>query len=100
MSIVCTKSYYSISQLLLIYLAIKIPSLKNWSETVKLNHENGLICSEYLIEFMEEFFAFEIKKSPDSIGLKEPFEALTASWVLLDDSQINTVVRFYAETRT
>lgn len=97
MSILCTKSFYSIAQLVLMYIAIKIPSLKKWSETVKLNHENGLVCSEYIIEFLEEFFDLEIKKSKDSIGLREPFDALTSTWILLDQVQTAATIEVYAK---
>lgn len=97
MSILCTRTFYSIAQLVLIYLAIKVPTLKKWSETVKLNHDNGLICSEYIIEFLEEFFEFEISKSTDSIGLKEPFDALTSTWVLLDPIQTAATIETYSK---
>lgn len=87
MAILCTKSFYSILQLFLIYLRLRVPFLKSWVDTVKLNHEVGLVCSEYIIRFLNEFFSetFEIQVGVDSIGLKEPFDQLTSHWVLLDE---------------
>ncbi len=90
LSILCTKSWYSLTQLILIYLGRRIPMLKKWTTTVKLNLDSGLICSELTIRFLNQFFPkdFAIEKSEDSIGLKEPFDQLTARWVLLDSSTV------------
>lgn len=97
MAITCTSSFYSLAQLILIYIGKKFPSLKAWSSTVKLNHERGLICCEYIIYFLRTFFDFSIDKSEDSIGLKEPFDELMASWVLLDQIQIAATIDTYSK---
>lgn len=99
MSIVCTTAFYSLSQLFLIYAGLKIPAAKKWFESVKLNHDRGLICSEYIINFLHKFFGFEIEKSEDSVGLREPFDALTASWILLDQIQTAAVIEAYSKSK-
>jgi len=95
-AITCTASFYSIAQLVLIYIGKLFPSLKNWSETVKLNHERGLICCEYITFYLRTFFDFSIDKSDDSIGLREPFDELTRSWVLLDPVQTAATIEAYS----
>jgi len=95
MAITCTTASYSLSQLILIYIGKVFPKLKDWSASVKLNHEHGLICSEYIIRFLNKFFGLEITKSEDSIGLKDPFEALGNSWVLQDPIQMVVIMDVY-----
>lgn len=90
MAVLCTKSWYSILQLLLIYISLKLPITRKWVGTVKLNNDSGIICCEYVIRFLNKFFTddFTIEVSEDSIGMREPFDALTQKWILLQPEQM------------
>jgi len=98
MSVIVTQAFYSVAQLVLIYLGITFPKLKAWSQTVKLNHQHGLICSEFVCLFLNKFFDFQIDKSEDSIGLKEPFDALTNTWVLQNQIQTAALIHAYSKS--
>lgn len=93
MAILCTRSWYSVLQLILIYIGITIKPLTKWTQSVKLNNDQGLVCCEYIVRYLNKFHSsdFLVTVSEDSIGMQEPFEAIEKTWERVDISQLESV---------
>lgn len=63
------KSFYSIQQLVFIYLQIQFSKLKTVFNMAILNHERGLICSELVARFLHAGWGLMFKSNYDSIDL-------------------------------
>ena len=74
-NLVKQKSYYSITQLILIYLKIKFSLLNTALKMAILNHEKGLICSELIARFLNYGWEIQFSISYDSLDLIETSKA-------------------------
>ena len=68
------NQYYSLAQLLFIYLQIECSKLKTVFKMAILNHERGLICSELLARFLHKGWGLGFKSNYDSIDLLDASE--------------------------